>query len=190
MTHRGISRSINAAAIVYRRFQECHEEARRHQTPALEAEAQTWLELAAKVGAPEAQMLLGCRYSEGAGVEQNDEAAIEWWLKAAEAGHAEAIYKLGEAIEDGRISSIPPSLADSHYVYAAHLGSTSAKAALGRRRSMAEGRDVRHLPVEKVEARPFAAAIPAEKLSNTIRPVHGCCPCLPERLALCLPSFS
>ena len=60
----------------------------------------------------EAQFKLGCAYMDGMSVPQNEREAIwgvpedekkalYWWTKAAEQGHAEAMFKLGEFYEYG-----------------------------------------------------------------------------------------
>ena len=50
---------------------------------------------AAEAGLPEAQFQLGQRYLEGNGVEQSDEKAFEWFLKAAEQNNGNAQFHLG-----------------------------------------------------------------------------------------------
>jgi len=44
---------------------------------------------------------LGCCYRNGEGVEQDNEKAVEWFLKAAEQGNAEAQFALGVCYHNG-----------------------------------------------------------------------------------------
>ena len=46
-------------------------------------------------------MNIGYAYDEGDGVEQNDESAFEWFMKAAEKGDEDAQLNVGEFYEEG-----------------------------------------------------------------------------------------
>lgn len=51
----------------------------------------------AEQGDVEAQYNLGTMYYEGKGIEQSDEKAFYWWLKAAEQGHMNAQFQVAFA---------------------------------------------------------------------------------------------
>ena len=55
----------------------------------------------AEQGVVEAQYALGTMYLKGNGVEQNDQKALHWYMKAAEQNSAMAQIKLGFMYEDG-----------------------------------------------------------------------------------------
>jgi len=57
--------------------------------------------MAAEQGHAEAQYRLGKCYSDGLGVDYNEEEAVKWYLKAAEQGYVEAQYRLGECYDIG-----------------------------------------------------------------------------------------
>lgn len=57
------------------------------------------LMLKAKSGDSAAQYNLGTMYDVGEGVEENEEKAIEWYLKAANQGHSQAQYMMGMMYE-------------------------------------------------------------------------------------------
>ena len=59
------------------------------------------LERDALNGDAEAQTILGIRYEDGDGVEQNYAKAREWYEKAANQGHVDAQLFLGIMYEDG-----------------------------------------------------------------------------------------
>ena len=50
----------------------------------------------------EAMNELALCYELGCGVEQSDEKALDWYMKAASLGHATAKYSVGEAFEEAR----------------------------------------------------------------------------------------
>jgi len=58
-------------------------------------EAVYWYEKAAEQGHTRAQWLLGACYSQGLGIEADQEKAEQWLLKSAQAGDAEGQYSLG-----------------------------------------------------------------------------------------------
>jgi hypothetical protein len=53
---------------------------------------------AASLGHPRALRMLGDRYSNGDGVESNDDVAVQCWRRAAEAGDVDAMANLGSAL--------------------------------------------------------------------------------------------
>ena len=71
-------------------------------------------------------------YSNGRGVEQDDEEAVRWYRQAAEAGHPRGMYRLGRGYELGQ--GVPENRADAiqWYQRAADLGDELAIAALER----------------------------------------------------------
>ena len=85
---------------------------------------------AAEFGFPEAQNELGIRFYEGAGVERNREAAVDWFGKAAAQGNAVACYNLGVCHAYGQPSEINYSVAVDYFKWAANLGSLEAARAL------------------------------------------------------------
>ena len=60
-----------------------------------------WLPLASNGYVP-AQDTIGYLYSNGLGVKQNHEKAVEWYKKAAEGNHLEAMFNLANAYRLGR----------------------------------------------------------------------------------------
>lgn len=64
------------------------------------------LEAAANRGDTEAQFLLGLQYQDGHGVGRNEVQAAAWLLKAAESGHAEAAYALGELYAEAETAGL------------------------------------------------------------------------------------
>jgi TPR repeat protein len=56
---------------------------------------------AAEAGIIDAQFLLGVLYSSGYGVEHSAEAAVQWYIAAAQKNHADAQYNLGHAFQNG-----------------------------------------------------------------------------------------
>ncbi len=64
-------------------------------------EAVKWLTKSALQGYAPAQCNLGYHYSQGKGIEQNNEQAVYWYKKAAEQGNATAQYNLGICYANG-----------------------------------------------------------------------------------------
>ena len=60
-----------------------------------------WLP-AAQLGDADAQNNLGLLYSQGLGIDRDDEKAVFWWRKAAEQHFTAAQYNLAVAFRDGR----------------------------------------------------------------------------------------
>ena len=50
---------------------------------------------------PKRNSVMGVAYGFGIGVPQNFKEAVKWFQKAAELGHAEAQYKLGNCYDNG-----------------------------------------------------------------------------------------
>lgn len=65
------------------------------------AEAQKWLELAAKGGDVDARYNLGIMYKNGSGALQNFELAFQWFEMAAGQNHAEAQYNVALMYKNG-----------------------------------------------------------------------------------------
>jgi len=61
------------------------------------AEARRLLLIAAKADIPEAHWDLGVMYEKGEGVDANERTALEWFLRAAIRGDADAVYHVGVA---------------------------------------------------------------------------------------------
>ncbi len=61
-----------------------------------------WTFSAATRGEPVAQNFLGSMYNRGWGVRMDPRAAQAWWLRAARAGVASAIYNIGTTVSHGR----------------------------------------------------------------------------------------
>lgn len=62
------------------------------------AEARKWFGRAMEQGSKEAGVFMGIMYSEGLGVEKDARKAVSYWRPAAEAGIAEAQYRLGHLL--------------------------------------------------------------------------------------------
>ncbi|MBR7074301.1 MAG: SEL1-like repeat protein [Oscillospiraceae bacterium] len=77
----------------------------------------------------------GVAYAE----EHNYEKALEWYEKAADAGSAGALYKIGEMYEDGRGVTQDYKKALAYYTQAADAGSSSAMFQLGRMAELGRG---------------------------------------------------
>lgn len=86
-------------------------------------EAFSLLRSEAEAGNSEAQCLMGNMYQLGLGVEKNISAAINWYLRASERGHAIAANNLGGIYLAGD-DSIPrsPQQAEKWYSRARELG--------------------------------------------------------------------
>ena len=59
--------------------------------------------VAAKKGSANSQCCLGYYFSQGLGIEQNNEESVKWYHKAAEQGDATAQYNLGLCYESNRL---------------------------------------------------------------------------------------
>jgi TPR repeat protein len=84
-------------------------------------------------GSKEAMFNLGNAYANGLGVPKNKVRALEWWHKAAEAGHREAAYTLGYVF----LKSRPPNQekAVEYWTKAARAGHRAAATALDQLKS-------------------------------------------------------
>ena len=74
-----------------------------------------------------AQYFVGRMYAGGQGLEQNYDAAAEWYRKAAEKGVGDAQYRLGGLYQKGRGVPKDMEYAYGWYSVAAHLGNNKAK---------------------------------------------------------------
>ena len=74
-----------------------------------------------------AQYFVGRMYAGGQGLEQDYDAAAQWYRKAAEKGVGEAQYRLGDLYQKGR--GVPKDIEYAYgwYSVAAHLGNPKAK---------------------------------------------------------------
>ena len=84
-------------------------------------------------GDAEAQFNLGESCANGWSVEQNDEEAVYWWHRAAEAGYAEAQYNLGLAYVNGEGIEQDNKEAVKWITLAAEAGFVAAQHNLGMR---------------------------------------------------------
>merc|ERR1711865_1085441 len=80
----------------------------------------------------ESMVELGLCFEIGAGVEQDDEKALDWFTKAANLGHALAKFSVGEIFEEAR--GVPQSDTEAciWYFDAAQNGCQDSKLALRR----------------------------------------------------------
>ncbi|VAX01344.1 hypothetical protein MNBD_GAMMA19-1371 [hydrothermal vent metagenome] len=69
----------------------------------------------------------GMKYLRGVGVSRNYKTAKEWFLQAAEQGHAESQYQLGELLKKGKGTKKNKKLAKKWYRAAAEQGHIKAK---------------------------------------------------------------
>jgi hypothetical protein len=68
------------------------------------AEAMQWYSAAAEAGDTDAMCSLADIYSSGEpGIEQNSQAMLSWYEKAANQGHPKAQYMLGKLLADGKL---------------------------------------------------------------------------------------
>ena len=74
--------------------------------------------------------MLGFRLLTGKGCERDDDAAFEWGLKAAQAGHAEAMYGIAALYESGQGVERSEERAVHWYRQATAHGDTMAPARL------------------------------------------------------------
>ena len=77
------------------------------------------------------QYMLGKRYYDGDGVEQNYQIAVEWYKKAAEQGYARAQYNLAQCYMFGRGVEKDERVAVEWYKKAAEQGIPEAQSNLG-----------------------------------------------------------
>jgi len=75
---------------------------------------------------------MGLLYSNGFGVDMNDELALEYYRQAAEKGHAEAQFNLAVMHQNGWGVPASDEAANEWYRKAAEQGVTGAQVALGR----------------------------------------------------------
>ena len=96
---------------------------------------------AAAAGDPDAQFNLGVCYADGIGVLAAPQTAVQWWTKAAESEHGEALHALSQCFRSGRGVSAPDEArALACCRAAATFGSSAAQCRLGVR--MLEGQGV------------------------------------------------
>ena len=90
-------------------------------------EAMKWLLKASEEENDEAYNLIGCMYSSGEGVTQDDKVAFQWFTKAAAAGNHWGIYNLAQSYENGDGVKKNWNMAYDLYKEAAEKGNESAK---------------------------------------------------------------
>lgn len=96
----------------------------------------------AKDGNVQAQFNLGVMYRQGQGVAQDDEKAVEWWIKAAEQGHSEAQDNLG--LRYARGQGTPQNWVQAYKWF-------SIAAAMGNQTAIANKKVVQmHMPPDKI----------------------------------------
>ncbi len=97
----------------------------------LETNVQTgvkWLRKAAGSGQPDSLQLLGQIYlSGGPGLKPEPSQAFHWFLKAAEAGRAGALFTLGRLLEEGVGAPCNTDLARNCYLRAAEMADPHAQ---------------------------------------------------------------
>ena len=86
--------------------------------------------LSANQGYAPAQCNLGYCYKNGKGVEQNCDAAVEWYIKAASQGNVTAQYNLAICYESGDGVEQDYKKAIEYYTLAAENGNKNAAEAL------------------------------------------------------------
>ncbi|MEX9949175.1 tetratricopeptide repeat protein [Providencia rettgeri] len=84
------------------------------------------LMLKAKSGDLDAQYEIGTLYDVGEGVEENEEKAIEWYLKAASQGHSQAQYMMGMMYETSEHLSDDSHLSLEWFQKSAAQGNSNA----------------------------------------------------------------
>ncbi|MBL8701967.1 MAG: peptidoglycan-binding protein [Alphaproteobacteria bacterium] len=99
----------------------------------------------ARLGDPDAQLLLAQNQTLRPEGESDDAAAVAWLTRAAVRGNAAAQLELAMDYASGRRIRREPSWADMWFERAARQGNREAMLTLGRRRAAGEGRDVDEL---------------------------------------------
>ena len=84
-------------------------------------------------GYVEAQFVLGKRYRDGDGVAADAAAAVKWFLRAAEAGHAGAVNSLANCYDKGTGVAVDFVKAIALYTRASEAGNSVAQFNLGMR---------------------------------------------------------
>jgi uncharacterized protein len=89
-----------------------------------------WRPLADK-GDPVAEYRIGTLYAEGRGVEQNDETALMWFLRAAKKGEPSAQYDVGASYMGGNGAKKDEAEAAKWFLRAANQGMVYAQFNIG-----------------------------------------------------------
>lgn len=115
-------------------------------------------------GNAEAQFLLANMYRNGRGVPQDDAAAVEWYLKAADQNYARAQYNLG--VMYGKGKGVPADYVQSYKWFAVaavrHPPGASRDQAAAARDFVAKVMDPDQVAKAKQLARDWLAAHPSE----------------------------
>ncbi len=90
----------------------------------------TMMPLSQNTNHPYAQYYLGVMFSKGQGVEQNDETAADWFLKASKQGVKEAQYRLANMYSKGKGVPQDYEAAYAWYKVASHLEHKKSMAAI------------------------------------------------------------
>ncbi|MEO6018463.1 MAG: tetratricopeptide repeat protein [Polaromonas sp.] len=85
-------------------------------------EARQWVQAAARLGHPEAQVVLGQWLLDGKGGPRNPELALQWFLKAAAQQHPMGLNMAGRCYENGWSGAVDVGRAVPLYKQAADLG--------------------------------------------------------------------
>lgn len=114
--------------------------ARGHLAAGRNSEAFTLLSSAAEHGYRAAQVDLAALYESGAGVAKDEQAALQWYERAAEAGDAAALRALGIYTQEGK-GGLDPDLprAREHFRAASEMGDGEASRRLGAMFERGEG---------------------------------------------------
>ncbi|MDH3223132.1 MAG: sel1 repeat family protein [Gemmatimonadota bacterium] len=89
------------------------------------------IERSARARVPEAMFLMGTAFDEGLGRSVDPEEAVEWYRRAAEAGHILAAHNLGNALSAGRGVPEDPAGAVRWWRAAAEAGDAITQLRLG-----------------------------------------------------------
>jgi len=103
------------------------------------------VEALAGTGNVEAQFLMGTAFAEGLGKARDDEAAVTWYRRAAEAGHLLAQHNLGNVYDSGTGVKRDPVQAVAWWRRAADQGDAIPQFQLGRsyERGVGVNKDIR-----------------------------------------------
>ena len=94
---------------------------------------------AAQNGDADAQARLGLLYYIGSGVEENEQTAFNWRLKAANQGHADAEYEIGMAYNLGKVVQKDSAASIAWYERSAKGGSSKGQLAYGEALQQGKG---------------------------------------------------
>jgi len=90
------------------------------------------VEAMAVAGVNEAQFLMGAAYAEALGKDRNDNAAVDWYRRAADNGHVLAAHNMGNIYFSGTGVSQDDALAVFWWTQAAQIGDAIVQYRLGQ----------------------------------------------------------